>query len=303
MATKDPVLLKEKEILKEKGKIEAIKYLSSEALKHPQFSELFYKYYFRSIQHSIGLPELKEQVENSLIGFLEYYENRKEFPNEYQKLCDLLFDLYVSAKDGNKAKQTASRLNYVLASFPSNYLLIYMELLRKSQIASNLFNVNQKRKDTDHLYYMIMIQLINISWHLNCDWSHNMDLYCNHLNYPKIFEPIFVKFDVYNNIKWEIDEDLLDRFNETEIGVFERTIQNSDIEQFIRDIHNLCFVEFPQKLGFNLKFLETNFDNQVEFGEWFFDEKNFIGKYEFSSKAVSLADNLTNNFLKKYISK
>lgn len=306
--TKDPVLVREKEIIKEKGKIEAIKYLSSEALKHPQFSELFYKYFFRSIGHSIGINDLQDQVEDSLLGFIEYYESKKEFPDEYLKLCDFLFRHYVILKDGNNAKNTACRLNNMLTSNPYNYLLIYKEVLEKSQIASDLFNVKQERKDSDYLYYMIMVQLIDIAWHLNCDWGSNMEWYFCCINTPRVCKPRYTKFDVYNNIKWDIDDELFEEedfiyeyFDESDVSIFERAVINFNPESFIRDLHNLYFVDFPKNMGFKLEFLDLEYDNIMEFGEWF--NKNQIGKNNFSSKAVGVANDLANDFLKKYISK
>ncbi|MDR1561174.1 MAG: hypothetical protein LBS23_02355, partial [Holosporaceae bacterium] len=137
---KDPVLIRERQIIKEQGLIEAVKYLSSEAKKHPQFSELFFKYFFRSMECAINVPELHNQVEEALLSFIEYYEKKKEYPEEYKKLCDLLFKYAIAINDGDKAQCAASRLTYMLPN-RSDCLLIYKDIIEKSQIACLYMNI------------------------------------------------------------------------------------------------------------------------------------------------------------------
>jgi hypothetical protein len=302
----DPVIIREKEIIKEKGKIEAIIYLNEEAKKCQQFSDKYYKYFFRSIEHSLTLPELHSQVENSLLGFLEYYESNKEYPNEYQTLCDYLFRLYVIQKNGDKAKQIASRLNNMLLDMPANYLYIYKEMLEKSQIATQLMNISQNKKDIEYIYYMIMIQLIDLSWHLDSDWLSNINNY--NVNKNGISKLPYKRFEIFNEMKWELnikdyEEDkenyIFEFFNESDVEVIKRTLSfKSDID-LIFAFYNVYFIDLPFKLYILPHYLDRKFKNLVDFGEWF--EYKEINKDNFSSLCVSHSNDLANDFIKSHL--
>jgi hypothetical protein len=299
--TKDPVLLREKQILKEKGAIATVEYLSSEAKKHPQFSELFYKYYFRSIRYAIKEPELMEETEKSLIGFLDYFDKNNEFPNEYEKFIDFLFEYYINIKDGNSAKQALMRLNKKISPNAYNFLYIQKYIAEKSQSAHLLFNISQNKKDIQYIYDMMMIELLEIAWQIDSDWLSNMNSY----EVKKYTKLPYTKFEMFNNIKWEIDnklfkeEDFLyEYFSKYGAEVIERVVDKSNHEIFIKDLHKLYFEEFPAKIGFNLDFLRPSYKNLNAFGKWFSDKP--YTKESYPSIMLSVAHDLANEFTSQY---
>jgi hypothetical protein len=150
-----------------------------------------------------------------------------------------------------------------------------------------------------------MFELLNIAWHLNVDFGHNMLAY-EVLNYGYT-KPSYCAFEIYNNIKqqcFDIDEldenSIYDIFSDEDVKHVEQLIDNLNRKQFILDLHHLYFNDFPTKIGFDLKFLDMNYDNLKEFGEWFM--KKNINKENFSSIAADIASKITNEFLKNHIS-
>jgi hypothetical protein len=300
---KDPVLIKERQIIKEQGLLEAVKYLSLETKKHPQFSELFFKYYFRSMEHSINVPELHNQIEPALVSFLEYYEKKKEYPEEYRRLCDLLFKFAIAIGDGDKANCAARRLTYMMSPDNSSYLLIYKDILDKAKTACLYMNIGERKKDIEYMYNYMMVDLLDIAWHLFVDFNTNMLGYeVMNFGYTK---PSYRVFEIYNNMKWRFDIDdigedsIYDVFSDYEVERLKRLIRNFKPEQFVLGLQHLYFDDFPTKIGFNPNFLDMGYDDLKEFGRWF--TKKDISKENFSSIASSVANKLVNDFLKNHI--
>jgi hypothetical protein len=280
--------------------MEAIKYLSSEAKKHPQFSDLFYKYYFRSVQYAINEPELYEQTEKSLRGFLDHFDKQNEFPNEYQKLVDFLYTLYINLKDGNSAKQTLMRLNKKISPERYDFLFIQKYLAEKSQSAHLLFNISQTKKDIQYIYDMMIIQFITLAMDLERDFGYNIETYELKLNRP------YKKFEDFNHWKDYFDIDGHD-FNETdstydfvsedEVEIFKRVI-NADFKEFLQALNSYYFVKFPLSIGFNLDFLLPNYNDLDAFGRWFSNKP--YTKKSYPSVMCSAAHDLANEFISNY---
>ena len=302
MALKDPVIKKERELLKKGEMIEAIEYLTSEAKKHPVESDLFFKYYFRSLDISIKVPELFKQSEESLMTFTNHYEKIKKFSYPYSVLCDKLFRLAINEKDGNKAMIAARRFTHMLQPNHHSYITIYRDFQNYAKTASQYMNLKQIDKDVEYLYRTLMYEMLDISWHLYGVWDYNMLKYDIKTTTNFKSENHFRKFDTYNVIKSRFvidklnDNSIHDLFNEDDAEAFSRIA--IDPVEFVMGVYKLYFDTHPKSLEFDLEFLEPEYDDLCKFGKSFTDKN--INKEIFIHNSHSKASELSNEFIRKY---
>lgn len=193
-----------------------------------------------------------------------------------------------------------------LNPYESNYLLNLKEVYENDFSKIDLLNISQKQKDILYIYNMMMCQFLEISWHLFIDWKSNIQNFNINKIIPNTLD--FRRFEVYNNIKWELDREyyesnedfLLDYFAEGEIEIFSRIVKGFEPVAFIINLYNYYFVNFPIELRFKLEFLEPEFTDLKSFGEWF-DQWPEYTENSYPSFMLECADRLSNEFASKYL--
>lgn len=301
----DLVLIEANKIKKIEGNIEAAKYLSSQALLHPLYSDLFFKYYFKSIDLSKTMPDRYVEISSSLQSLVETLDFKRDYSNDYFKACDYLFDAYIRLKDYEKTMQTTGYIAKGLNPNSSDYLLKCIDMFRKIAIASR--NRKTRYGDISYLHHHIVSRLLEISWQFYLDLFNNLELYDIHVRHPNInSNSSFKEFDVYNNIKesFEIDfdddeltetEKLFYIFDEEDVDLLIELFPTDDYLNLSNTLNNLMFTEFPQRMGFKTEFLERGYNDLISFGEHF--AKLQVNKEAFPSQSIGEANKIANEFM------
>jgi hypothetical protein len=299
----DSVLINARDIYKLKGVESAVSYLAEESSKYPVTNDLFFKYFFKCMDYAFESLDYYETIETNLLEVVKVLEKEKNFSNNYRRVCDYLFKLYVLKRDGNKAMQSANRLTYLLRSNPSDYLLICKEMSDKSIVAGLLFNKSQRKKDIDYVYQLLISKFLELGWNLYIDWCINMELFeVNKIRKNLKSNPIeFQTFTVYNTIKWDINnnEVMSDFFNNDDIDVFKRIIKDYNEVETLTMLYFYLFEIFQVRIDFRDDFLDLDFTDIESFGYWFTDIYIHT-KNEYSSFIMGKSNELANEFIEKY---
>lgn len=293
---KDEILIKAKQLSKI-SKDDAIQFLANEASKFTVNNDLFFKYFFKSLDYVFSgyIYDYSKTIESNFIQLFEVLDSNKLFNSNYQKACDYLFRFYIRIGDGNKAKQTANRLTYLLLSNPSNYLLISKELNQKSMLATQYFNISQKSKDVQFLYFFIASEMFDVAWHLSVDINRNMLNYeINQFGHSK-FD--FKTFEIFNNMNWSANpNDLIDEFGFNSV-ILKRYFDKLSEFEILQRIENTLFRLLPTRIGLKPEFLDLEYNDIDTFGKWF--ESLNYDKDSFQSFVAIEIDEIANIFTNK----
>lgn len=308
----DLILIEASRLNKQNSTFEAVKYLSEQALLHPRFSELFFKYYFKSIAYSLDDPELFEQIGSSLNSLIDVLDKRGVFDAQYVNACKLSYNYYLRKRDGDKAMQASSRILKSVNPDNHNYLFQIKQSYERT-LAIIRIDVDGYRKDVEFIFNSLMTTFLNLAWHINCDLKFNMQIYySNKTRSRNLLE--YKQFQMYNNIKWDIDVEYLkededsiyDYFDEDEVNIFKRVFKDYSSYNVIQSLYNCYFELYPKSLNFSLEFLSLDYDNLDVFGKHFEkivkqDNKGNVDLTNFDELALKNAVDLAHNFESRYL--
>lgn len=303
---KDPILIEASRLKKERGIIEAAKYLSEQAVTFPFYTEEFYKYYFKSIAYSFEDPELYTQIESSLDSLINTLETKKIYDDNYIDACKYLYNYYMRIGDGNKAMVTNSRINNTINPNSSGYLYDLKESFERTSSATQLFTTNQHIKDIESIFNTMMWNFLDIAGQLSCDLKFNMQCY-------KTVSMGYQQFNHFNRLKWDIDLDYIrndeeaiyDYYDEKDIEKFKRVFKNYSPEILILSYNHYYYELFPQALNFKLEFFLKDYNDIDSFGKHFeefvsYDEYGNPDMTSFNGLAFDRAVYLAREFEKQY---
>ncbi len=316
----DPVSIEADRIKKEKGIVEAVKYLSGQARCFPYYTKEFYQYYFKSLDYSLEDSELYTEVESSLSSLIETLDKKNMHDEYYEKACIYLFNYYIRVGNGNKAMITNSRI--VTKTYPHTpgYLFKLKESFERKLLAARFLTTSQHKKNVEDIFDLLMIMFMDIAWHLSCDLKFNMEAYyannrCKDFKRYKLLP--YKRFGIYNNIKqrWDIeyikqDESAIyDYFDDYEVDTFKDAFKDYSSGNVLMAFYHYYFELYPQALHFLPEHLTLEFDDLDSFGKHFekyFDENKICTSdmmtdmnYIMFSKAVGLSHEFEKKYLKQ----